>query len=102
MLFSAISNVLTNGARYAISTIVIEATSDQSRASVRITNDGSRLTEEDAKRIFDRFYKGSGGQTGIGMALADEYMRLLGGCISSESNGDTTFVLSLPVQRHTR
>lgn len=46
--------------------------------------------------IFDRFYKGAGGQTGIGMALSMEYIRLQHGNISVLTrDGKTTFEIAL-------
>lgn len=84
MLFSVFSNILTNSLRYAESFISVVAKLQKSepRLQVTISNDGLLISEEDSVRLFERFYKGKGGQSGIGMALSLEYMKLHGGDIS--------------------
>ena len=98
MLFSAFSNILTNCVRYAESRITISASLQKSPAAltIRISNDGQLISEQDAAHLFERFYKGAGGQTGIGMALSLEYVRLHQGNISvSVHEGNTVFEVVL-------
>ena len=98
MLFSAFSNILTNCVRYAESRITISASLQKSPAAltIRISNDGQFISEQDAAHLFERFYKGAGGQTGIGMALSLEYVRLHQGNISvSVHEGNTMFEVVL-------
>lgn len=75
MLFSVFSNILTNAIRYAKSSIVISYQIKTEVLIIWISNDGI-ISLEDLKHVFDRFYKGTKGQTGIGMALSLEYIRL--------------------------
>ena len=94
MLFSAFSNILTNCVRYAESRITISASLQKSPTAltIRISNDGQPISEQDAAHLFERFYKGTRGQTGIGMALSLEYIRLHNGNISvSVCGGNTVF-----------
>lgn len=98
LLFSAFSNILTNCVRYAESRITISASLQKSPAAltIRISNDGQLISEQDAAHLFERFYKGAGGQTGIGMALSLEYVRLHQGNISvSGHEGNTMFEVVL-------
>lgn len=98
MLFSAFSNILTNCVRYAENHITITAFQQKSPAAltIRISNDGQHITEQDILHLFERFYKGTGGQTGIGMALSLEYVRLHKGNIGvSVCDGNTTFEVVL-------
>lgn len=98
MLFSAFSNILTNSVRYAESCINITALQQKSPAViiVRISNDGRLISEQDKDHLFERFYKGNKGQTGIGMALSLEYIRLHQGSISvSVCDGNTVFEVRL-------
>lgn len=98
MLFSAFSNILTNSVRYAESCINITALQQKSPAViiVRISNDGWLISEQDKAHLFERFYKGNKGQTGIGMALSLEYIRLHQGNISvSVCDGNTVFEVRL-------
>jgi len=97
LLFSAFSNILTNCVRYAGSKIELHAQRKPAGGlSVDIRNDGETLSDEDAAHIFDRFYKGSGGQTGIGLAISREYIALHRGtlCVSTE-DGCTVFTAVL-------
>lgn len=92
LLFSAFSNILTNCVRYAESRITISASLQKSPAAltIRISNDGQLISEQDAAHLFERFYKGAGGQTGIGMALSLEYVRLHQGNIRVLARGGNT------------
>lgn len=94
MLFSVFSNLMTNCVRYAVHHIFISAhiSSDGKMLTVAISNDGRELSEEDMAHMFERFHKGSGGQTGIGLALSREYVRLHQGELSvSAEKGSTVF-----------
>jgi len=82
MLFSAISNILTNSIRYAKTKIKIDLIqTSESKAKICISNDGVSLKKEEIKHIFDRFYKGNKGQSGIGLSLSLGYLQLQGGDI---------------------
>lgn len=98
LLFSAFSNILSNCVRYAQDRITITAVQQKSPAAliVHLSNDGQLISEQDMAHLFERFYKGAGGQTGIGMALSLEYVRLHQGNISvSVHDGKTVFEVVL-------
>lgn len=97
MLFSAFSNILTNSVRYAVSDIQISAfRKKEGRFHIFIMNDGILISNEDASHIFERFYTGNGGQTGIGMALCYKYITLHGGTIGvSVKEGRTIFEIEI-------
>lgn len=92
MLFSVFSNLMTNCVRYALHNIFISAysSSDGKMLTVLVSNDGKELSEEDMAHMFERFYKGSGGQTGIGLALSREYVLLHHGELSVSVEKDRT------------
>lgn len=98
-LFSAFSNILTNCIRYAERHIAITASRQKSPAAltVAISNDGEPISKQDAAHLFERFYKGANGQTGIGMALSLEYIRLHGGKIAVfPQDRQTIFEVTIP------
>ena len=97
MVFSAVSNILTNSTRYTNSTIWIEASKKDGVIAIRISDDGTTLSKEDQEHVFERFYKGTKGQSGIGMALSQEYIRLHQGDILLERSDKTMFNIKLPV-----
>lgn len=97
MLFSAFSNILTNSIRYAKSRITITLKKPTaSSLTVCIANDGQPIAAEDQAHLFERFYQGPGGQSGIGMALSQEYVHLHQGTIRVFSEeGMTAFCVFL-------
>lgn len=102
MMYSAFSNVLSNAVRYAATriSVSVEKENDTGKGgAVRflISNDGKVMSEEDREHLFERFYRGERGQTGIGMALAKEYVAMHKGNISvSDDSGRTVFRIELP------
>jgi len=65
---TAVTNLLSNAVKYAESRIVITC----AERTLSIWNDGSQLSKQDAAHIFERFYIGKNGNTGIGLALTKE------------------------------
>ncbi len=80
-LTKAFSNVLTNAVHYANNTVTIAIKWDASHWYIAIQDDGPGVSEQDAPYVFDRFFKGSGGHTGIGLALAKDIVTLHQGTI---------------------
>ena len=80
----AISNLLTNAVKYAKSRLSIQL----ENGLLTIQNDCDAITDEDLKHLFDRFYTGSNGNTGIGLSLAREIIELHGGRIKAERTAD--------------
>lgn len=89
MIFSTFSNILTNALRYAEREISVRI-EKQDKTIIRFINDGVSISDEEIAHIFDRFYKGDKGQTGLGMALAQEYVNLHGGEISAAARDNRT------------
>ncbi|MBR4627500.1 MAG: HAMP domain-containing histidine kinase [Ruminococcus sp.] len=68
----AISNLLTNALKYAQTQIRISC----GDGTVIIENDCEQLNNEELAHIFDRFYTGRDGNTGIGLSIAKEIIGL--------------------------
>ena len=96
----AVTNILTNGLRYARSELRLTCRADKHHVTIRIQDDGDGISEEDIPHIFDRFYMGRSGKTGIGLALTREIIHLHKGTIRAR-NGDTgaVFEITLPMGR---
>ena len=96
----AVTNILTNGLRYARSELRLTCRADRRHVTIRIQDDGDGIAEEDIPHIFDRFYMGRSGKTGIGLALTKEIIHLHKGTIRAR-NGDTgaVFEITLPMAR---
>lgn len=95
MIFSAVSNILTNSIRYARSRITISASRQKNsdQVTIRIAHDGEPIDAKDLPHLFDRFYKAEKGQSGIGLALAREYIERHKGTISVQSGESETVFL---------
>ena len=96
----AVTNILSNGLRYARSELRLTCRTDKRHVTIRIQDDGDGIAEEDLPHIFDRFYMGRSGKSGIGLALTKEIVHLHKGTIRAY-NGDTgaVFEISIPVSR---
>jgi Signal transduction histidine kinase len=75
----------------------------ENRAIFKITNQGSRIEEEDREHIFERFYKGDKSRSrdgfGLGLVLVKKIVELSNGviCFNSTKEEGTTFVVELPI-----
>ena len=68
----AVTNILSNGVRYARSQLRLTCRADKRHVTIRIQDDGDGIAEADLPHIFDRFYMGKSGKSGIGLALTKE------------------------------
>ena len=96
----AVTNILSNGVRYARSQLRLTCRADKRHVTIRIQDDGDGIAEEDLPHIFDRFYMGRSGKSGIGLALTKEIVHLHRGTIRAY-NGDSgaVFEITLPMGR---
>ena len=96
----AVTNILSNGVRYARSQLHLTCRTDKRHATIRIQDDGDGIAAEDLPHIFDRFYMGKNGKSGIGLALTKEIVHLHRGTIRAY-NGDSgaVFEITLPMGR---
>ncbi|MEM1122082.1 MAG: ATP-binding protein, partial [Bacteroidota bacterium] len=101
-----INNLLSNALKFSSSgdTITLSIRTDQ-QLIIDVKDTGKGISAADIPRIFDRFYQSERntqqlqGGTGIGLALAKEYARLMDGNLMVESalNEGSTFRLQLPL-----
>ncbi|GKH52033.1 hypothetical protein CE91St46_31440 [Eubacteriales bacterium] len=96
----AVTNILSNGVRYARSQLRLTCRTEKRHVTIRIQDDGDGIAAEDLPHIFDRFYMGKNGKSGIGLALTKEIIHLHKGTIRAY-NGDTgaVFEITLPAGR---
>ena len=99
LLSQAVMNIVSNGLRYANASVKITLLASENYAVIRICDDGNGIPVNDLPHIFDRFYKGKGGNFGLGLAIANSAIVSIGGHINA-SNDDTgaVFELYLPIQ----
>ena len=69
-LIQVFINVLGNAIRYAKSEIVLSVKKEEKEFLIIISDDGPGFKSEDLENVFDRFYKGVKGVTGLGLSIA--------------------------------
>lgn len=104
LIMIVIRNLLSNAVKYSSEQSAIEITTGYQGeyVFVKVRDYGLGMSQEEQKKIFDRFYRADkarkSGGFGLGLSLADEIVRKHGGSIQveSESGKGSTFVIFLP------
>lgn len=82
----ALINIIGNGIRYANSKITIEGSIDNNKVAILIKDDGTGFNHGEENKIFDRFYKGNNGNTGLGLAITKAIINGHNGNINAYNN----------------
>jgi two-component system, OmpR family, sensor histidine kinase CpxA len=115
LLYSAIENVVRNGARYTREGTMVEVSLEKSGSSaqpeaiMRVADSGPGVPEASLDKIFRPFYRiddARGRQTGgvgLGLAITDRVVRLHGGSVHAEARPEGGLVVeirlpAIPVQ----
>jgi len=98
-----IRNLLANALKYSLpqGRIELKVNHQAEALEIRVSDSGIGISEADLPHIFDRFFQAkesSQGGTGIGLALSQAYVEIMGGQISvrSQKNQGSTFSVLLP------
>lgn len=99
-------NLVGNALKYTTDggTVHVVANADQERIVIEVRDTGIGIGDEDAERVFERFYRAGDPRvssitgSGLGLTLARDVIRLHGGDITLESalNEGSTFTATLP------
>ena len=95
-LFSKVmDNLLSNAVRYAKNTVTVRVFADQGGVTVVVADDGPGIASEDLPHVFERCYKGKGGQFGIGLAVAQTAAHLMGAALdaANAAGGGAVFTM---------
>lgn len=94
-------NVLGNCLRYARNKIEVGTIKMQSGVEIYIRDDGTGFEEGETSNIFERFYKGKKGNTGLGLAITRVIVERHSGTIRAGNHpgGGAEYRISLPVSR---
>jgi two-component system OmpR family sensor kinase len=106
-IHQVIANLLANARTHTPAGTAIDVSVAQSEDGVRIavSDSGPGLSEEDQKRIFERFYRADtsrvridGEGSGLGLSIVDAVMKAHGGSVfvTSELGKGATFTLFFP------
>ena len=99
-----LANLVDNALEHGGGAVEVRIGSDSLGAFVEVSDDGPGIAAEHLPHVFDRFYKADaarGGGAGLGLAIAQENARLLGGTIdvTSARGEGAHFTLRLPVAK---
>ena len=95
----SIDNLLTNAIRYASMLIVVEIYGQGNNAILKVIDDGPGFDPEGISRVFERFYKGKNGVTGIGLAIVKAITDQHKGTATAENGSDCGAILTLSLPK---
>ena len=105
-IYQVLLNLLDNAIKYSDpgSRVDVEVLEDADSVTVRVSDTGVGIPEEDLPNLFDRFYRvdkdrsRATGGTGLGLAISKQIVELHGGGLSVRSEADvgSTFEIRLP------
>lgn len=85
-----IENLLSNAIVHSDGNIIISLEEQGSTVKLSVRNDAYSLTDEDARLMFDRFYKAdrsrSGKSTGLGLSIVKSFMEKMSGKVTGHLN----------------
>ncbi|WOQ16688.1 ATP-binding protein [Raineyella sp. W15-4] len=105
-----LGNLLGNALRHTPrgGTVTITAALQRRRATIRVTDTGEGMSDEQLSHIFERFYRGETARerdkagSGIGLTIARALAEAHGGTLTATSPGPglgSTFTLTLPLEQ---
>jgi len=94
----AVDNLISNAIRYAKSTITLECFSIGSKVTIRVLDDGPGFEEDKLPHVFERFFKGKNGLTGIGLSIVKSVVEQHKGSATAE-NGEEGAILTISLPR---
>jgi two-component system sensor histidine kinase KdpD len=107
LLAQALKQLIDNAAKYSPTGSEIRVSAEEAGGlvSISVTDQGPGLTPLEQSRVFDKFYRGEPGRTGVqgtgmGLAIAREIVEAHGGHLRVESNPGlgSRFTISLPAE----
>jgi len=97
-------NLLDNAVKFTphCGTVSVSITESIGKLSVTVSNTGSEISEENIKKIWNKFYQADESHAsegnGVGLAIVKRVVDLHGGAVSVQSGeGVTSFTVDLPV-----
>ncbi|HEX9060102.1 MAG TPA: HAMP domain-containing sensor histidine kinase [Clostridia bacterium] len=98
----AVINVLGNCIRYAKSEIKVITSNDGKSFEITIQDDGEGFSGDEINKIFERFYKGKNGNSGLGLAITKAIIEKHKGFIlaSNSTGGGAEFKIRLPINNN--
>jgi signal transduction histidine kinase len=95
----ALINLIGNGIRHAKTKVVCRLYRQKQQVVIEIIDDGKGFQNEELSKIFERFYKGDKGDTGLGLAITRAIIQRSDGTIYANNHpqGGGMITVLLPI-----
>ena len=99
LISRALDNLFSNAIRYASGEITVSCRRSHNQITICVSDDGCGIEPESMPHIFERFYKGRGGNHGIGLSIVKSIVEQHKGAITAKNNikGGAEFTITLPI-----
>ena len=94
-----LDNLITNALRYAKDSVLVSIRSEGPWLCLDVADDGDGIPEEALPYLFELFYKGRDGQHGLGLPLAWEAAKHMGGELTAANSPEGGALFTLRLQR---
>jgi len=100
-LETAFTNILANGIRYAKTQIVISIALGPNYLRIIFEDDGPGIPEMEREKIFERYYTGYKGHTGLGLTIVKAIIDHHNGSVKAmeSAGGGARFVIAFPQKK---
>lgn len=78
-----LSNLFSNAVRYAKNVVEFSFFEDEDTVHLLVSDDGKGFDENESNRVFDRFYKGDDGESGLGLSIVSTIIKSSNGSIKA-------------------
>jgi len=99
LIARALDNLISNAIRYAKTEIMLSCKQRMNGIEICVTDDGAGIEAEALPHVFERFYKGAGGNHGIGLSIVKSIAEQHNGHVTAENSdegGGAVFAMTLP------
>lgn len=91
----AVSNLISNAFKYCKTMVTVACKNENDKTIIAISDDGDGIDKDDLPHVFERFYTGKKGNTGIGLALTKEIIKMHGGEIRARNENGAVVEITL-------
>lgn len=98
LLGKILENLLTNAIRYAKTVVTVSIQAQESHVTISVLDDGDGIDEKDLPHLFERCYKGRGGNFGIGLAIAHSAAEKMEGHLDAANRQESGAVFTLSLK----
>jgi len=94
LISRAVDNLISNAVRYAKDTITLSVKVNGG-VEITVSDNGDGIPSEALPHVFERFYKGAGGNTGIGLSIVKSIAEQHGGYVTATNANGAVFTITL-------